>query len=63
MGKWIVNAVFAAIYVAIAVFGVGPVLFADGSWTERVWTAVVVIVILIVAIFAHFALLRPKYRM
>ncbi|MFD0674181.1 DUF6954 family protein [Cohnella sp. GCM10027633] len=63
MGKWLVNTVFGAIYVAIAVFGVGPVLFADGSWTERLWTAIVVIVILIIAIVVHFALLRPKYRM
>lgn len=63
MRKWIVNTIFTVIYATIVVFGVGPVLFADGSWTERFWTAVVVILIAIVAIFVHFALLRPKYRM
>ena len=62
MVKWLINAVFAALYLAVLVFGVGPLLFADGTLGERVWTAVVVIVILIVLVFAHFAFLRPKYR-
>ncbi|MFC5529924.1 DUF6954 family protein [Cohnella yongneupensis] len=62
MVKWLINAIFIALYLAVAVFGIGPVLFADGSWSERIGTAIVVLVILVVLIFAHFAIMRPKYR-
>jgi len=60
--RWLINAVFAALYLAVLIFGVGPLVFADGTLVERIWTAIVVIVIMVVLVFAHFAFLRPKYR-
>jgi hypothetical protein len=43
--KAIVIILFALCYALVTFFGVGPVLFADGSFNERMITLLVVILI------------------
>lgn len=46
--KWIISILFLVLYAAVTFFGLGPVLFADGSDAERMITLVFVIIIYIV---------------
>lgn len=45
--KWIVYITFFSIYFLITFFGLGPVLFADGSNNERLITTLIIIVLYI----------------
>lgn len=56
----LMHVVFAALYLLVAFFGIGPVLMADGSPTERLWTFVVVLAIFVVLIAVHIWLSRRK---
>lgn len=47
MKKWILYITFFSIYLLITFFGLGPVLFADGSNKERIITALIVIILYI----------------
>lgn len=46
--KWFVYFIFIILYLGVTFFGLGPVLFADGTIEERVMTFFVVIVIYLV---------------
>lgn len=43
--KWVLYMLFALMYLLTTFFGLGPVLFADGSAGERGITLVIVLVI------------------
>lgn len=43
--RGLLYALFAVLYILITFFGLGPVLFADGSAGERVLTLIVVLLI------------------
>lgn len=42
---WLINFLFVLLYAMTTLFGLGPVLFADGSNKERTVTLVVVLLI------------------
>ncbi len=43
--RGLLYALFAVLYILITFFGLGPVMFADGSAGERVLTLIVVLLI------------------
>jgi hypothetical protein len=43
--KFLVHAFFIILILLVTFFGLGPVLYADGVIQERVWTAIVVVVL------------------
>ncbi|KWX71345.1 DUF6954 family protein [Paenibacillus jilunlii] len=43
--RGLLYALFAVLYILITFFGLGPVLFADGSGRERLLTLIVVLLI------------------
>ncbi len=45
--KGLVYTGFAVMYALVAFFGIGPVLFADGTLSERISTLVVVLLIFV----------------
>ncbi|CAH1190149.1 hypothetical protein PAECIP111892_00030 [Paenibacillus auburnensis] len=49
--KWLLYILFALLYLIVTFFGLGPVLFADGSTTERMVTLVVVLLIYVLITF------------
>jgi len=49
---WIGNIVFIFLFVLVTFFGMGPVLIADGSFQERMFTLLVVIIIYVLLILA-----------
>ncbi|KIL37235.1 hypothetical protein SD71_00485 [Cohnella kolymensis] len=60
--RMLVHFVFAALYLLVAFFGIGPVLMADGSQVERLWTLIVVLAVFVVLISAHTWLTRRTSR-
>jgi hypothetical protein len=46
--KWFIYFIFIILYLGVTFFGLGPVLFADGTIEERVMTFFVVLVIYMV---------------
>ncbi|MCL6604383.1 MAG: hypothetical protein K6T94_16080 [Paenibacillus sp.] len=42
---WLLYVLFAVLYILTTFFGLGPVLFADGSDRERIITLIVVLLI------------------
>ena len=61
MGRILIYAAFIIALVLITFFGLGPVLFADGTTTERVNTLWVVILLYVVAI-ATFYIIYKKIK-
>ena len=61
MTRWIVNGVFVVILILITLFGLGPVLLADGTASERSSTLMVVAV-LYLAIFAIMFYANKKIK-
>jgi hypothetical protein len=45
MKKWFLAALFFILYGLLTFFGLGPVLLADGTDTERLWTFAVVLLL------------------
>lgn len=45
MKKKIIILIFALIYLVVTFYGIGPVLFADGSIQERIITLIIIIII------------------
>lgn len=60
--KWLVYFIFVVAYLLVTFFGIGPVLFADGSITERMITLVVVILIYAVLTIAFRFILKKVKR-
>jgi hypothetical protein len=53
--RFLIYIVFIILYLIVTFFGLGPVLFADGSNQERIITFVIVLVIyLCLTIFLRF---------
>lgn len=46
--KWFIYFIFIILYLGVTFFGLGPVLFADGSMQERTMTFIVVIIIYLI---------------
>ncbi|WP_144564563.1 DUF6954 family protein [Neobacillus bataviensis] len=51
--KLFLHSFFIILLALVTFFGLGPVLMADGSLQERLWTAVIVIVIYLVIAFCY----------
>jgi len=61
MKKWILYLIFIPIYILVTFFGLGPVLFADGSMNERIITLSIVIAIyFILTVILRFLLKKSK---
>jgi len=59
--KWLIYIVFIVLYLVVTFFGLGPVLFADGSNLERILTLGIVLVIyLLLTISLRFFLKKIK---
>lgn len=53
--KWLIYTTFIILYLLVTFFGLGPVLFADGSNLERIITlAIVVVIYLLLTILLRF---------
>lgn len=46
--KWFIYFIFIILYLGVTFFGLGPVLFADGSMQERTMTFIVVLIIYLI---------------
>ncbi|WP_127585783.1 DUF6954 family protein [Paenibacillus koleovorans] len=60
--KAFVIAIFIVLFALVTFFGIGPVLLADGSMMERMWTLVVVVVIYLVLGFVLKGVLAALKR-
>lgn len=59
--NWLIYIIFILLYLLITFFGLGPVLYADGSNEERMITlAIVVVIYLILTISLRFILKKIK---
>jgi len=58
---WLLYVLFAVLYILTTFFGLGPVLFADGSDRERMVTLIVVILIY-VAITVLLRIVLKRHR-
>lgn len=56
--KTLINIVFIVLFLLVTFFGIGPVLMADGVFSERMLTLGIVILIYIVLGFIYRYLLR-----
>jgi membrane protein DedA with SNARE-associated domain len=56
----LLHASFIVLYLAVVFFGLGPVLFADGSDSERVSMLIVVVLLFAVLIIVHSWLARRR---
>lgn len=56
MKKFFINIAFVSIILLITFFGLGPVLFADGSKIERTLTFIIVLIlyVLVIKIYNKF---------
>ncbi len=48
--------VFTILILLVSFFGLGPVILADGTWTERMLTLLVVIVLYVIILVAFYYL-------
>jgi purine-cytosine permease-like protein len=60
MKKFLIILVFICLYLLVGFFGLGPVVFADGSMQERLITLAVVILIFAVLTYVFIRLLKQK---
>ncbi|MBU3188803.1 hypothetical protein K9O30_06465 [Clostridium bowmanii] len=60
--KWLIYVVFIIMYLLVTFFGLGPVLFADGSNSERIITLVIVVVIYIILSVSLKLLIKKTSR-
>lgn len=58
MLKVIGHIVFICLFLLITFFGIGPVVFADGSMKERIITLIIVILIYVVWIWLYRVFIR-----
>lgn len=58
MRNRVVILLFVPLYLFVLFFGFGPVLLADGSWEERLVTAMIVVVILVALTWSLQRVLR-----
>lgn len=58
---FLVNFLFLAAFLLVTFFGIGPVLLADGSMEERLFTLLVVLLIL-AGILVLFRVVKGKMR-
>ena len=58
MKKVLVIFVFICLYLLVGFFGLGPVMFADGSIQERLITLGIVVLIFIILTYIFIRLLR-----
>lgn len=58
--KPLLYVILAAAFVLVTFFGLGPVLFADGSAGERILTLIAVIVLYIVLILVFIGIRKHK---
>jgi protein-S-isoprenylcysteine O-methyltransferase Ste14 len=58
MGKKIIYVILVILLLLLTFFGLGPVLFADGSNTERMYTLLIVIVLYLLLLAAFYLVNR-----
>lgn len=60
--KVLVYGIFVVIYGLISFFGIGPVLLADGSMQERLWTLLVVVILYLAVTWLLVVIIRRMKR-
>ena len=60
--KWLIYAIFIIMYLLVTFFGLGPVLLADGTTTERVITFLVVVTIYVLLTIAFRFVVKKMVR-
>lgn len=60
--KMFVHLIFVILYGLVAFFGIGPILMADGTMSERLLTLVIVIIIFFMLILLHNFFVRKMDR-
>jgi len=60
--KWLIYAVFIIMYLLVTFFGLGPVLLANGTTTERVITFLVVVTIYVLLTIAFRFVVKKMVR-
>lgn len=58
MKKILIVIVFICMYLLVGFFGLGPVMFADGSIQERLLTLTIVLLIFVIITYIFIRLLR-----
>jgi hypothetical protein len=61
MLKWIVYLLFAAAYLLVTFFGLGPVLLADGTAQER-WVTFLVVLLIYAVITVFLRWILKKFK-
>jgi hypothetical protein len=61
MTKKIVYVILFLLLLAVTLFGLGPVIYADGSDTERMITLLVVVALYLVILFT-FYIIHTRWR-
>ncbi len=62
MMKWIIYVIFFVLFLGVTFFGLGPILFADGSLNERMITLFIVLLIYVVLIILLILLIKKMNR-
>jgi hypothetical protein len=60
MKRFFIILAFVCLYLVVGFFGLGPVMFADGTMQERLITLAIVVFIFIVLTYLLIRLLRKK---
>ncbi|HYE09174.1 MAG TPA: hypothetical protein VEF53_03245 [Patescibacteria group bacterium] len=60
MKRFLIILAFVCLYLVVGFFGLGPVMFADGTMQERLITLAIVLFIFIVLTYLLIRLLRKK---
>ncbi|WP_026572175.1 DUF6954 family protein [Bacillus sp. UNC438CL73TsuS30] len=51
--RLLLHAFFIIVLALVTFFGLGPVLLADGSSTERIITAIIVLILYVIIVFCY----------
>ncbi|KGR77762.1 DUF6954 family protein [Ureibacillus manganicus] len=60
--KWIIYVIFFVLFIGVTFFGLGPVLFADGSFNERMITLFIVFLIYVVLVILLILFIKKLNR-
>lgn len=61
MEKKLMTLIFGILYICLGFFGIGPLLLADGSVEEKLFTLVIVVLLFVALSILFFYVLRKVY--
>lgn len=62
MMKWIIYVIFFVLFIGVTFFGLGPVLFADGTFNERMITLLIVFLIYVILVILLIFMIKKMNR-